>query len=103
MICPKSWFLILKHTTLQEKRGKGPQRHTIELIFPTELGNIYQQTCDNMPRIKCGGFHNAIESSVTKMHLSVWKQIHFLMKEEILARKKKCDAKLEEKINFKNA
>ena len=45
-----------------------------------------------MPRIKCGGFHNAIESSVTKMHLSVWKQIHFLMKEEILARKKKCDA-----------
>ena len=73
----------------------------MELIFPTELGKIYQQTCNNMPRIKCGGFHNAIESSVTKMHFSVWKQIHFLMKEEILARKKKCDAKLKEKSILK--
>lgn len=49
------------------------------------------------------GFYNATQGSVTNMNLSMWKLISLLMKKEILARKKKCDAKLEEKINFKNA
>ena len=38
------------------------------------------------------GFHNAIQSSVTNVHLSIWKLMPLLMKEEILVNKKMCDA-----------
>lgn len=47
------------------------------------------------------GFYNAIQGSVTNMNLSMWKLISLLMKKEILARKKKCDAKLKEKSILK--
>ena len=38
------------------------------------------------------GFYNATQGSVTNMNLSMWKLISLLMKKEILARNKKCDA-----------
>lgn len=49
-----------------------------------------------MPRMKISieDFQNAIESLVTNMHPNIWKLIHLLGKEEILAKKEeKCDAK----------
>ena len=44
-----------------------------------------------MPRINnsVNGFHNARQSSVTNKHPSNWKLISRLMKEDILAKKKK--------------
>lgn len=48
-----------------------------------------------MPRINSvASFHNATQSSLTTMHLSIWKLILPVIKEEILAKKKKkCNSK----------
>ena len=37
-------------------------------------------------------FHNATHSSVTNVHPSIWKLTPRSMKEEIIVKKKKCDA-----------
>ena len=37
-------------------------------------------------------FHNTTQSSVTNMYPSIWKPIPLSMREEILAKKKMCDA-----------
>lgn len=48
---------------------------SFELTFPTELWNGCQRTCDNLPRTtnSVEGFHNALQSSVTNMRPSIWK------------------------------
>ena len=82
-----------------EERGPGLQSHKVEPTFPIELGSTYQQTYTKDKQ--CGGFPNIIESSVTNKHLSFWKLIPLLMKEETLTKKKKCDAKLGDKSTRK--
>ena len=42
MICPKSWFLILKHATLKEKEVES-QRFRGEPTFPIECWNVYNR------------------------------------------------------------
>ena len=90
MIYPKSWFLILKHTTLEEKRP----RSIGELTSPSELWNVCQWRYANMRRNKqeYKGFYNEKQGSVTNVNLSMWKLISLLMKKEILPKNKKCDA-----------
>ena len=34
MICPESWFLILKHATLKEKEVKSLKGSEVNLHFP---------------------------------------------------------------------
>lgn len=62
-----------------------------EPTFPIEFWNVCQWACDNILRINntVGNFHNAIQSSVTDMHPSIWKLILLLMMEEILVEKEK--------------
>ena len=61
MICPKSQFLISKHTAVEEKEAERLKNCRFELTFPINLWNIYQQTCDEMP-----GSHNSIEAFLTQ-------------------------------------
>ena len=39
-----------------------------------------------------GGFHKATQTSGTNVHPSIWKLTPRSMKEEIIVKKKKCDA-----------
>lgn len=56
-----------------------------EPTFPIELWNVSQRACDNILRTD-----NPVEGfPVTNMHLSIWKLIPLLMKEEILEREEK--------------
>ena len=38
MICPKSWFLILKHTTLEKKEAEGPKGAELNPHFSQNFG-----------------------------------------------------------------
>lgn len=62
-----------------------------EPTFPIELWNVSQRACDNILRTDnpVEGFHSTVQSPVTNMHLSIWKLIPLLMKEEILEREEK--------------
>lgn len=62
---------------------------SFEPTLPIELWNILQWACDKMPRTNNGveGFHNERQSSLTKMHSSIWKLIYPLVKEETLGKK----------------
>ena len=56
MICSKNWFLILKHTSSEEKEAKGSVQRA-DCMFPTLFWNIYWWTCDSVPRT-----HNSVEN-----------------------------------------
>ena len=91
MICPKSWFLTLKHTTLEEKEVSKVQSwtHISHRALERLSVDIWLHTKNEL---WYRGFHNAIQSSVTNMPPSIWKLILLLTKEEVLAKKKKCNA-----------
>ena len=44
MICPRSWFLSLKHTTLEEEKTVGLEQNRTHISHRT--WNIYQGICD---------------------------------------------------------
>ena len=75
------------------ERGRGERRRRVEPTFPIELWNVFERTKHNRSRTNNSieGYHNAMQSSITNMHPNLWKLISYLKKEEILARKKKCD------------
>lgn len=51
MICTKSWFLILKHTTLEEKEGsRAFEGAELSPLFPTQAWKDDQRTGDIMAR-----------------------------------------------------
>ena len=58
-----------------------------------ELGNIYRPTCDDTPGANdgAGAFLNTTQSSVTNTRPGAQNMTPLLTKEEILAKKKKCD------------
>ena len=56
--------------------------------FPIELWNMYQWTCDTMPRTDSVDFCNVPQSSVTNMHPSIWKLIPLSVMDEVLVNKK---------------
>ncbi|XP_066969100.1 uncharacterized protein [Macrobrachium rosenbergii] len=75
------------------ERGRGERRRRVEPTFPIALWNIFERVKLNRSRTNNSieGYHNALQSSMTNMHPNLWKLISYLKKEEILARKKKCD------------
>ena len=99
-ICHKSWFLILKHTTFEEKEAEGLKGTELNPHFKKNFEtSIDEHVAKNIQL--CRGFHNTIQSSVTNMHPSIWKLIVLLMKEETLAKKKKCNVKQGDKSTSK--
>lgn len=68
MIYPKSWFLSMKHTPLEEKEAEGLWGECWTHIS-IDLWNIYQQTWqyDRNTNISVEDFHNMIRNSVTKI------------------------------------
>ena len=87
-----SWFLIFKHTLLEEKEDKSLQGAELNPHFPQ---NVYQykEVGDNTEKQVCRGFHDAMQSSVTNVPPSSWKLIPLLLKEDVLVTKSKCNAK----------
>ena len=71
----------------------GERRRRVEPTFPIALWNVFERVEHNRSRTNNSieGYHNALQSSMTNMHPNLWKLISYLKKEEILARKKKCD------------
>lgn len=53
----------------------------LEPTLPTEFWNVRQWTCNNTLRLynSVVSFHNAIQSSVTDVHPSIWKLMPLLM------------------------
>ena len=74
-------------------RGRGERRRRVEPTFPIALWNVFERVEHNRSRTNNSieSYHNALQSSMTNMHPNLWKHISYLKKEEILAKKKKCD------------
>ena len=87
-ICPKSWFLILKHTTFEEKEAEGLKgtelnphfQHNFEISINEHIAKTVQP---------CRSCHNTLQRSLTNPHPSTWKWTSLLMKKETLVKKKK--------------
>jgi hypothetical protein len=72
-------------------RGRGNNKRRIVPMFPIETWNVRERTVMGMPRTNNNveSFHNAIQSSISCIHPTIWKLIDELKKEECLATLKK--------------
>ena len=86
MICPRSWFLSLKHTTLEEEKTVGLEQNRTHISHRT--WNIYQGICDRTQTTNSTveAFATQCEAQLQTCTQSL-ELMPLLMEEEILAEK----------------
>lgn len=111
---PIEFVTYFEVTYIGAERGPRNNRQRVPGLFPISLWNVHQRTLNDEPRTNNSieAFHNALQSSVTNAHPTIWKLIDCLQREDSLASKKLLDIrtgvheskskyrKLNEKLKF---
>lgn len=101
-ICPKSWFLILKHTTFEQKEAEGLNGTEVNPHFQHNFEiSINEHIAKNVQ--PCRSCHNTLQRSLTNPHPSTWKWTPLLMKKETWVKKKKYSVEQGDKSTRKKA